>query len=146
MLPKTAKKYNNMSYNNFLVSRPDKNCISWLLLWNKSTTHRGYPGNICLSWVMNSVKKYYIKKKHYFKNIACRIMPYMLQLYLTLISKYSKFCVEIFKTFWVMGYIKVLHHNEDLNNHRPKTYFLQYFRCSLKKYSGINLSKGTQQI
>ena len=36
-------------------------------------------------------------------------MPLDLQLQLVRMSKYYKFGVDTFNTFWVMGYIKVLH-------------------------------------
>ena len=38
-------------------------------------------------------------------------MPLVLQLHLIMMSKFSKFGVDSFNTFWVMGYIKVLHDN-----------------------------------
>ena len=41
------------------------------------------------------------------KNIAFRVMPLVLQLYLVMVSKYSKFGVDTFNNFCVMGYIKV---------------------------------------
>ena len=34
-------------------------------------------------------------------------MPLVLQLHQVLMSKYSKFGVDTYNTFWVMGYIKV---------------------------------------
>ena len=34
-------------------------------------------------------------------------MPLVLPMYLVMISKYSKFGVDTFNIFWVMGYIKV---------------------------------------
>ena len=39
-----------------------------------------------------------------------------LQQDLIMMSKYSKFGVDIFNTFWVMSYIKVLHDDDDNDN------------------------------
>ena len=43
-------------------------------------------------------------------------MSLVLQLHLVMMSKYAKFGVDTFNIFWVMGYIKVLHDddNDDL--------------------------------
>ena len=45
-------------------------------------------------------------------------MPLVLKLHLVMMSKYiySMFGVNTLNTFWVMGYIKVLHHDNDNNN------------------------------
>ena len=34
-------------------------------------------------------------------------MPFVLQMHLVMMSKYSKFGVDIFNSFWVEGYITV---------------------------------------
>ena len=45
------------------------------------------------------------------KNLAFRVMhdDHVLQLHLIMMSKYFKFGVDAFSTFWVMGYIKSLY-------------------------------------
>ena len=50
-------------------------------------------------------------------------MPLALQLHLVMMSKYSKFGVDAFNTFWVMSKFKFLHNadddnNEDLSDHK----------------------------
>ena len=47
-----------------------------------------------------------VKKGHYSKTIAFRVMPLVFQLHLVMMRKYSKSGVNTFNTFWVMGYIK----------------------------------------
>ena len=42
-------------------------------------------------------------------------MPIFLQLHFVMMSKYSKFGVDTFNTFCVIGYIKVLHDADDDN-------------------------------
>ena len=45
-------------------------------------------------------------------------MPLVLQLHIVMISKYSKFGVDTFYTFWEIGYIKVYaRHLRRSNNH-----------------------------
>ena len=48
--------------------------------------------------------KFLVKKGHNSKNIAFRVMSLVLQLHLV---KMSKFGVDTFNTFWVMGYTKL---------------------------------------
>ena len=45
-------------------------------------------------------------------------MPIVLQLYLVMMSKYSKFGVDNFNTFWVLGnlILKFLHDDDNNNN------------------------------
>ena len=50
--------------------------------------------------------KFLVKKGHHSKTIAFRVMP-LLQLHLVMMSNYSRFGVDTFNTFCVMGYIKV---------------------------------------
>ena len=61
--------------------------------------------------------KFLVKKGHYSKTIAFRVilLPIVLQLQLVMMSKYSMLSADTFKTFWVMSYIKFLHdgNNED---------------------------------
>ena len=52
--------------------------------------------------------KYLVKKRHNSKIIAFRVMLLVLQLHLVMMSNYSKFVVDIFNIFWVMGYINGL--------------------------------------
>ena len=47
-----------------------------------------------------------IKKGHNLQKIAFRVMPLVLQLHL-MMGTYSKFGVDIFSIFWIMGYIRV---------------------------------------
>ena len=54
-----------------------------------------------------------VKKGHNSKTIAFRAMSLVLQLHHVMMSKYSKFGVDIFTTFWVMCYIKVFANVED---------------------------------
>ena len=54
-----------------------------------------------------STYKILFKNGHNSKNIAFRVMPLALQLRPVMISKYSKFGVDTFHIFRVMGYIKV---------------------------------------
>ena len=49
--------------------------------------------------------KFLVKKGHNSKTMAFRFMPLALQLHLVIMSKYSKFGVDTFNTFWVMIYI-----------------------------------------
>ena len=48
-----------------------------------------------------------VKKGQNSKNTPFRVMPPVMQLHLIMISKYSKFGVDTFNTFWAMRYIKV---------------------------------------
>ena len=68
---------------------------------NKSAT---YGTNARLSGDITLLKTFSL---HNSINIDFRVMPLVLQLHLVIMSKYSKFSVETFNTFWVMGYIKV---------------------------------------
>ena len=55
----------------------------------------------------HATKKIKLEKGHNSKTTAFRVIPFVLQLHLVMISKYSKFGVDILSTFLVMGYIKV---------------------------------------
>ena len=50
---------------------------------------------------------------HNSKTIAFRVMSLVLQLHLVMMSKYSKFGDDTFNTFWVVGYIKALHDDDN---------------------------------
>ena len=50
--------------------------------------------------------KFLVKKRNNSKTIAFKAMSLVLQLQLDMMSKYSKFSVDTFTTFWVMSYIK----------------------------------------
>ena len=70
---------------------------------NKSTT---YHTNTNLSGAIIYLKVF-VKKGHYSKNIANRVMSIVMQMHVVMMSKYSKFGVHTFNTFWVMGFIKI---------------------------------------
>ena len=63
--------------------------------------------NTHLSGGHHSTKKFKLKKGHNSKNIPFRVTSLDLQLHLVMIRKYSKFGVDTFNIFLVMGYIKV---------------------------------------
>ena len=65
----------------------------------------------CLS--VSFYLKFLLKNGHYSKIIAFRVMPLVLQLHLVMMSRYSKFGVDTFSTFRVMGYIKFLHNDDN---------------------------------
>ena len=71
-----------------------------------------------------------VKKGHNSKSIALRAMTLVMQLYLAMMSKYSKFGVVIFHTYWVMGYIDVFAQQQrrysDNNILFPKNRFKVY--------------------
>ena len=71
--------------------------------------------------------KYLVEKGHNSKTISIRVMPLVLLMHLVMMSKYSKFGVDTFNTFWVMGTLKFLHNNGDNNDNDLANTIAQHF-------------------
>ena len=69
--------------------------------------------------------KVLVKKGHNSKNIAFRVMFFALHVHLVMMSKYAKFGVDTFNTFWVMGYIKIIAHQHWQSSDHNGFFFLR---------------------
>ena len=84
-----------------------KDVLIWMKLYikytriHKSRALHAVPTLVCQR--PSFYLKCLVKKGHNSKNIVYWVMPLVFQLHLVMMSRYSKFGVNTFNTFWVMG-------------------------------------------